>query len=187
MKKLLYFIPLFLLSSLHAVGTVPDTKTTGSLGLLQPSTTTADPTRSYGDKLNKDLQIIDSTMTKIIIQVNNIALSTGSTSGGGVGGAFSAFYLVDTLGGKWSITETITGNLKSTSVTSIPAGALAPNQLVTQDASFNLWRITIDTTGHIITTLAGTTSQSITDLLLNDPNSITWVNTVNTSGNMVTQ
>ena len=107
--------------------------------------------------------------------------------GGGVGGAFAAWYLVDANNVKWSVKNDTSGHEVTAVVSSIPTGALAPHQLVTQDSSFNLWKITIDITGHLITTLAGTTAQSITDLLMNDSANITWVNTVDTGGHLVTQ
>lgn len=71
MKKLLFLIPLipFLL---HAA----DTITSGSIGLLKPSITTADPTRGAGDKTNGNWDMVAATFTKIIIQITGLSTST---------------------------------------------------------------------------------------------------------------
>lgn len=61
MKKLILSLLFLNISYLWA-----DTQTTGSMKLIQPSTNTIDKSRSWADKLNTNLQIIDSTMTGII-------------------------------------------------------------------------------------------------------------------------
>lgn len=113
-------------------------------------------------------------------------VTLNATGGGGVGGAFASWYLVDSSSGKWQVIVDLAGHLTTASVSSIPSGALAPHTLVTQDKSFNLWTIGIDTGGHLTTASAGTTAQSITDLLMNDSTSVTWLITIDTSGHLVT-
>lgn len=72
MKRLLFLIPL-LTTLLHAT---PDTITSGSIGLLKPSTTTADPTRGAGDKLNGNFDMIAATITNIYSLTSIITNST---------------------------------------------------------------------------------------------------------------
>lgn len=112
--------------------------------------------------------------------------TAGGNGGGGVGGAFASWYLVDSASGKWQVVVDLGGHLATTSVSAIPPGALAPHTLVTQDKNFNLWTIGIDTGGHLTTASAGSTAQSITDLLMNDSTSITWLITIDTGGHLVT-
>lgn len=117
---------------------------------------------------------------------NQTINASGSGGGGGVGGAFVSWYLVDGSSGKWQVTVDLTGHLTTASVSSVPSGALAPHTLVTQDKNFVLWTIGIDTGGHLTTASAGSTAQSITDLLMNDSTSITWLITIDTTGHLVT-
>ncbi len=157
------------------------------------------------------------TQTFQDIIINGTCTGAGCGSGGSGGGGFTSIYLVDSLGGKWSITEDLTGHLVTSSVSSIPSGAYAPNQLVFRDNSAskfmirdsssnlwkiivdstghlttlpgltNLWKVTIDTTGHLVTTAMGSMPQAIDGVLVNDANKITWINTVDDLGHMVTQ
>ena len=77
MKKLLFLIP-FLTVLLHAT---PDTLTTGSIQLLKPSTSTPDATRSAGDKLNGNFDMIAGTFTNILTKTSALADSTTTISG----------------------------------------------------------------------------------------------------------
>lgn len=61
MKTLLLTLLFFSAAPLFA-----DSITSGSLGLLKPSTNTVDPTRSWADKLNKNFDMIAATITGII-------------------------------------------------------------------------------------------------------------------------
>lgn len=128
--------------------------------------------------------------TQCIHSINGIVSGSGSDcgsgGGGGVGGAFASWYLVDASAGKWQVAVDLDGHLTTSLVSSIPPGALAPHTLVTQDKNFNLWTIGIDTGGHLTTASAGSTAQSITDLLMNDSTSITWLITIDTTGHLVT-
>lgn len=61
MKKLIAGLLLLTAAYLWA-----DTKTTGSLGLLKPSTNQIDSTRSWADKINTNFEIIDSSVSGVI-------------------------------------------------------------------------------------------------------------------------
>lgn len=80
MKKLLLALLLFPYLT-HA-----DTQTSGSLKLLQPTTgQSVDPNdaskRSWGDKFNKNFQIIDSTLTNVLGSISNIPVIVGYDEG----------------------------------------------------------------------------------------------------------
>lgn len=115
MKKLIFGLLCLNISYLWA-----DTQTTGSMKLLQPSTNTVDKSRSWGDKLNADLQIIDSTMSNTINAMN--------------GQFASAFSSISALG---TSTQNINGFVTAFMSTSDAQQNRFVNFRTTQDVSIN--------------------------------------------------
>src|SRR4029077_6767207 len=78
MKKLLFAL-LLIPINLHA-GNIPDAITTGQVGFLKPSTTTADSNRNALDKINGNWDMVSATFTTVFSSFSNITRDIANLS-----------------------------------------------------------------------------------------------------------
>ena len=134
-----------------------DSITTGNLGLLKPSTGVYN-TRSWGDKLNADLDIIDSSFTGINSKIINGPISIYDNNGNFLGNA-------TTIRFNPSLTPTMSG---STATVGATGGGGAGSLAVGKGSLVDFTQVSSPTshvsfaTGPFIVTLISPTSAFIT-------------------------
>lgn len=101
-------------------------------------------------------------------------------------GTYPAFILVSPDATRWAVDVTINGNLDTNPLPTGPAGAYEPASIVLRDSNSVYWTVTIDNTGHLITTSGGNPIGALDSISIYDANVFTWLLTVSLNGNLTT-
>jgi len=115
--------------------------------------------------------------------INN---NDGSVNLNVAGTAYQGFVLTDSNNNLWNVTVDISGRLVSSGTLSIFSGYLHPNRIVLKDNLGAYQTVSIDLTGHLITTAGGSYDSAIPLLILSDPNSVSWIVSVDNIGHLIT-
>lgn len=127
----------------------------------------------------------DGTIGQALTTDGSKNLRFTTISGGSGTSPLDAFYLYNGAA-YWKVSVDSSGSLVTTTVGSVPSGALLRTNVVVRDSGGSYWSITVNSSGDLITTASGSYAADVGKLSLNDSLGFSWVVTVDTSGNLTT-